>query len=139
MSTIKNGMKVVVCKDVTLQSAALIRLQKSQRPIALGEHIGGSCVVKDTDVNNPNGELVLIKGIGEYSTEFFEEYVETQKTYQVIVQTENVYREGGTYQTYDDVVEHTEEAHGVRIETTNTEYFHPWSFDGDIRTLITKK
>ena len=130
MSTIKNGMTVRVCKYLEVPKD-LKHLQNTGRHIKL---VGG----KDNTSGILEDGSVMIKGLGYFEKQLFEPVEMTVKEpYEVIIHTQNVFEQGGSYQRYDNVLEHSEEAHGVRVVTKSGEWFHPWSFDGGIRAVYT--
>ena len=128
MSTIKNGMTVKVRQDVEVPEE-LSALRNNNRHIKLSKEQNCSCVLDDGSV--------MIKGVGYFEKGLFEPVGQTNEgTYELIIHTQNVFEQGGSYQTYSSVIEHTEEANGVRVITTMGEWFHPWSYDGGIRAVF---
>ena len=61
---------------------------------------------------------------------------EANSTYALIIQTHNVNVYGGEYLSYEDVINHAEESHGVRIFLEDREIFLPWSSDGGIDAIV---
>lgn len=128
MSTIENGMTVKVRHDVEVPEE-LATLRNDNKHIKLSKEQNYSCVLDDGSV--------MIKGIGYFEKELFEPTGRSNKgTYELIIHTQNVFEQGGAYQSYDSVIEHFEEAHGVRVITKSGEWFHPWSYDGGIRAVF---
>ncbi len=129
MATIKNGMTVKVRDDIEVP-------EELKRFHARGAVVNLGITAPMSSRVTPEGD-VMIKGIGVFNANIFEEYVEPENnTYELIIHTQNVFEQGGQHQLYDNVIEHSEEAHGVRVTTESGEWFHPWSYDGGIRAVF---
>jgi hypothetical protein len=133
MSAIKNGMTVEVRDDIDVPD-------KLQRFYARGGTVKLELSGAMSSRVLPDGD-VMIKGLGIFDADIFEEYVEPAKpeTYELIIHTQNVFEQGGQHQKYSSVYEHHEEEHGVRVYTEMGEWFHPWSYDGSIRAVFVPK
>ena len=129
MTSIANGMTVKV-RDGVKVPRELLLMKDSDLVVKL--ELSGSVSSRVL----PGGD-VMIKGVGIFDPDYFEEYVEEiDNTYEVIIHTQNVFEQGGAYQKYDNVLEHSEDQNGVRVVTESGEWFHPWSYDGGIRAVF---
>jgi hypothetical protein len=132
--TIKNGMHIQLKSNLT--PSDLFGIEKTNQLVGKIIHLKGNGASKILDDGR-----VMIKGIGYFPQDLFEEATEVFKEnkndgYCIILMTKEA---EGEYTHYDDTIYHEINEIGILIECSNgDEHFHPWTFEGGIER-ITKK